>query len=334
MSTAEAGPSKPRSKPLPVPVEPFLNPADDEERTVHSVYEAIAPHFSQTRHKPWPLIATFLHSLPPNAIGLDSGAGNGKYLPVSRDAGLEMIALDRSSGLLEIARKENGGECVRGDLGFDGWRRGVFDFAISVAAIHHLSTPQRRRHSVQVLLRPLKLSPTAPYSRFLIYVWAYEQGEASKRKMGTAAKVVGEDGDVVAVEESVDGKVQDVLVPWVLSKKKLPAAKSGNNIKSTSSTIPSVEDTKPTTNESDSPTPPTTTDAEPTPPPPQVFHRYYHLFVEGELRELVESAGKEEGFVIVQEGEELPTQGKWLRVRGVGWEADNWWLEGEVGGES
>jgi len=120
-----------------------------------------------------------------------------------------MIALDRSRGLLDIARgqvwqgtsgdksekvggdvKGGGAECIRGDLGARCWRNGVFvsqscqfhpsgyrclrrrrfpvgcgfqhgfdrqvsladtqDFVISVAAIHHLSTPLRRRQAVQV----------------------------------------------------------------------------------------------------------------------------------------------------------------------------------------
>jgi hypothetical protein len=39
-----------------------------------------------------------------------------------------MLALDRSSGLLEIAQKQGSGdqECLRGDLCFQGWREGVF----------------------------------------------------------------------------------------------------------------------------------------------------------------------------------------------------------------
>lgn len=80
--------------------------------------------------KPWPIIARFLSHIPPNSIGLDSGAGNGKYLPVLRSAseGSWMIALDRSEGLLSVARKEQGTleECVRGDLCFDGFRRNLF----------------------------------------------------------------------------------------------------------------------------------------------------------------------------------------------------------------
>lgn len=91
-----------------------------------------------------------------------------------------MIALDRSSGLLSHARKMGFGglnanrqeddreetgdgnqvaECVRGDMGIDAWRAGVFDFVISIAALHHLSTPERRQHAVQVSLPVLPLQP-------------------------------------------------------------------------------------------------------------------------------------------------------------------------------
>jgi hypothetical protein len=38
-------------KPVPTPIQAFENPAEGEEETVHGVYESIAPHFSQTRHK-------------------------------------------------------------------------------------------------------------------------------------------------------------------------------------------------------------------------------------------------------------------------------------------
>jgi hypothetical protein len=38
-------------KPVPTPIQAFEDPAEGEEETVHGVYESIAPHFSQTRHK-------------------------------------------------------------------------------------------------------------------------------------------------------------------------------------------------------------------------------------------------------------------------------------------
>ena len=36
-----------------------------------------------------------------------------------------MIALDRSDGLLRLAQA-HGGDVLRADLGYTGWRRGVF----------------------------------------------------------------------------------------------------------------------------------------------------------------------------------------------------------------
>ena len=41
----------PKPKPEPIPYRPTSNPGEDEQTAVHEVYEAIAPHFSQTRHK-------------------------------------------------------------------------------------------------------------------------------------------------------------------------------------------------------------------------------------------------------------------------------------------
>ncbi|KAJ3225386.1 tRNA methyltransferase, has a role in tRNA modification [Chytriomyces hyalinus] len=54
------------------------------ERThVQSVYQAIAPHFSATRYKPWPVVEDFLGAIPAGSIGADVGCGNGKYLGVN-----------------------------------------------------------------------------------------------------------------------------------------------------------------------------------------------------------------------------------------------------------
>ncbi|KAK3387674.1 hypothetical protein B0H63DRAFT_521706 [Podospora didyma] len=73
-----------------------------EKTHVHGVYEAIAPHFSATRYKPWPAVADFLHAQPPGAIGLDVGCGNGKYLGVNPN--VFMLGSDRSSALVGLAK--------------------------------------------------------------------------------------------------------------------------------------------------------------------------------------------------------------------------------------
>lgn len=43
------------------------------------VYEQIASHFSDTRHKPWPNVEKFVQNIPPGGILIDVGCGNGKY---------------------------------------------------------------------------------------------------------------------------------------------------------------------------------------------------------------------------------------------------------------
>ncbi|KAI0797936.1 S-adenosyl-L-methionine-dependent methyltransferase [Abortiporus biennis] len=180
------------------------DPQTYEDQHVHSVYDQIAPHFSSTRYKPWPIIAQFLSSIPTGWIGLDSGTGNGKYLPLplDRPGSIWTIGLDRSRNLLSIAQNAGGvaREVIWGDVLDNPWRHGVFDYAISIATIHHLATPVRRKAAVKSLLKSIDPS----HGRALIYVWAIEQDTLSKRAVPT-----GED------DNGTDG--QDVFVPWVLA---------------------------------------------------------------------------------------------------------------------
>lgn len=364
-----------------VPVVPYdgatvigdLVAADREERDVHGVYEAIAPHFSSTRYKvscrmlvwsfriwltnklsyhpkPWPLIASYLSRVPPNSLGLDSGAGNGKYLPVlqSSSEGSFLMALDRSSGLLEIAQKQGAGdqECLRGDLCFRGWRDGVFvsisllkqtihgtdlgggvlqDFIISIAAIHHLSTHSRRVQSIRAILKPLAYSSQAPFATFIVYVWAFEQSESSKRKMGSAAVAGTDDGMTPE---------QDVLVPWVLQQPAAPKEPQERQRRGWKGKERSRETEETEREDSTTGLPKEVQSAAAQTAQPQVYHRYYHLFKEGELRQLVLEAAREEG-LDVRGADDKASSGsagsRWLRIVGEGYERDNWWLEGEVG---
>ncbi|KAI1397800.1 S-adenosyl-L-methionine-dependent methyltransferase [Hypoxylon fuscum] len=231
-----------------------------EQQHVHSVYESIASHFSATRYKPWPVVASFLESLPPGSVGLDVGCGNGKYLDVNRD--IVILGSDRSANLVRLARdlkvvgsaaesrgKSSAGAEVVGvadglELPFGGSRR--VDFAICIAVLHHLSTRERRIEGVKALLDCVV--PGA--GKVLVYVWALEQGSSRR----------GWD------EGTAD---QDQLVPWVLrqNKKKLKkeASREEDNGRS-----PDDKDTGDTT-----------------------YQRYYHLYRKGELEEDAVAAGGE-----------------------------------------
>jgi len=70
-------------------------------------------------------------------------------------------------------------------------RPSTFDFAISIAVVHHLSTRQRRVEAIEEVLNTL-----LPNGKLLIFVWALEQ-KSSRRGWG-------------------EGDEQDVMVPWIM----------------------------------------------------------------------------------------------------------------------
>lgn len=177
-----------------------------EEDHVHHVYEQIASHFSSTRYKPWPIVEDFLKGLPDGSMGLDVGCGNGKYLTVNPK--IFIIASDRSAKLAKIAGQYYPHTSIVADNLSLPHPSASFDFAISIAVIHHLSTRERRIQGVAAIfdtLRPSSaegMGSTGNHNgkgRALIYVWALEQKHSRR----------GWD----------KGDDQDVLVPWVMRQK-------------------------------------------------------------------------------------------------------------------
>ncbi|KAH9951220.1 S-adenosyl-L-methionine-dependent methyltransferase [Amylocystis lapponica] len=270
-----------------------------EDEHVHAVYDEIAPHFSSTRYKPWPIIADFLGALPSGWVGLDSGTGNGKYLPLplERPGSVWTVGLDRSRNLLDIARRGGGvlREVVWGDVLDRPWRDGAFDYAISIATIHHLSTHVRRKVAVQRLLQ--SVSPA--HGRILIYVWAIEQDEQSKRKIPTQLE-----------SEETQSQGQDVFVPWVFSS----PAKPTRRPESFTEVDASPEDS---------------TTTHPRKPSPKIFNRYYHMFGRGELAGLVREAAVELGLHMgappTMIGENAVRRG--IEIVQDGWERSNYYVE-------
>ncbi|KAF5112069.1 hypothetical protein DV454_004422 [Geotrichum candidum] len=241
-----------------------------EEEYVHQVYEEIASHFSLTRYKPWPVVEKFLLEQKPGSIGLDIGCGNGKYMSVNKD--VYIIGSDHSSQLTQIAfnnhaqdpethaNNRHADALVADGLNLP-FLPNYFDFAISIAVIHHFSTPERRIESVRRILNTIR-----PGGRALIYVWALEQ-ENSRR----------------GYHEGMD---QDVLVPWVLQnkqkkKKKQPPVRRKKN-------DPKGENEEPLPEASQDPE---NKEQEEEKKEEVVKQRYYHLYKKGELEADVEVAG-------------------------------------------
>ncbi|WCJ44563.1 tRNA (carboxymethyluridine(34)-5-O)-methyltransferase [Euphorbia peplus] len=142
-----------------------------ERKYVHSVYDAIAPHFSSTRFAKWPKVATFLNSLHKGSLILDAGCGNGKYLGLNPDC--FFIGCDISEPLINICA-DRGNEVLVGDAVHLPYRTGFGDAAISIAVLHHLSTENRRKKAIEELVRVVKKG-----GMVLITVWAAEQEDLS-----------------------------------------------------------------------------------------------------------------------------------------------------------
>nr|CAD7425400.1 unnamed protein product [Timema monikensis] len=77
--------------------------AELEAHHVLQVYEEIADHFSDTRHKPWPNVLSFVQSLPPGALLVDVGCGNGKYF--GHNSAIYEVGCDSSFGLAQVCRE-------------------------------------------------------------------------------------------------------------------------------------------------------------------------------------------------------------------------------------
>lgn len=161
-----------------------------------------------------------------------------------------------------------------------------FDFAISIAVVHHLSTPARRVEAVKCILdilRPPQKDISRSGGKALIYVWALEQ-KSSRR---------GWD----------EGGEQDVMVPWVMTakKEKAPNKKKQQPRRKGDDTAPAVAEVVGEPEEKEG----KAEIQEAKPEGDKTFLRYYHLYRKGELEGDIEQAG---GSVVES-----------------GYEKDNWW---------
>ena len=213
---------------------------DMEKQHVYEVYDKIAPHFSNTRYKPWPQIAAHLNSLPDGAIVADVGCGNGKYLGVNPN--LHMIGTDRSFNLVSCAReRDQKFQTFVADSLQLPLRSESFDAVISIAVVHHFSSTSLRVQALSEMHRILRVGGS-----MLVYVWAYEQ---EHRKFAA----------------------QDVFVPWHLhdtyeEEKKQDERKEAHPEDSNFIETAIQDKEKKAT----------------------VYHRYYHVFVENELEQLIQ----------------------------------------------
>lgn len=179
-----------------------------EKRHVHAVYDAIATQWHHTRGKRgvlWPMATQFLRTLPKGSIVADIGCGDGKYFPAIWDSGSYVLGLDISLPLLQAARRSAVSRLERVDVdqnlecprepkqelnGLSSYPPVIVadcihipikdhsvDAAMCIAVMHHLSTVERRIRCLQELSRIVKVG-----GLINVQAWAKEQEETSRRK--------------------------------------------------------------------------------------------------------------------------------------------------------
>jgi tRNA (uracil-5-)-methyltransferase TRM9 len=174
----------------------------------------------------------------------------------------------RSTNLVKIAKQhEPHGVVVADNLALPH-PKGCFDFAISIAVVHHLSTPVRRVEAVRCILELLRPGEVGGQGKgqALIYVWALEQKNSRR----------GWD----------EGHEQDVMVPWVMTAKKEKVPKKQRKKGDEPATETEAEPEKKT--------------EENKPEGDKTYLRYYHLYRKGELEQDIAEAGG----VVVESGYE------------------------------
>lgn len=159
-----------------------------EIEKVHNVYDIISKHFSTTRKIIWPKVEDFINTFTTNSLVLDIGCGNGKNMGSRKDC--IYIGLDTCENLMKQAKSYQNCSYIVGNCINLPFEADSFNYAMSIAVIHHLSTIERRLQAIQEINRILKIGGEA-----LIYVWAYEQPRFENEKS------------------------QDVNVKWMLQKK-------------------------------------------------------------------------------------------------------------------
>jgi tRNA (uracil-5-)-methyltransferase TRM9 len=134
----------------------------------------------------------------------------------------------------------------------------------------------------------------------LIYVWAIEQDELSKRSIPTS-ETDGSDPHPTTGE--------DVFVPWVMSHQQTAKEKCKGDA---TSSAPSKQHTSVI---------PTLVAETP------IYNRYYHMFANGELKELTVQAAEELGLVVGPRETASEEGCRGIEIVQEGWERSNYYVE-------
>jgi len=131
-------------------------------------YNLIAEDFSRTRERIWPEMRfLFDDYLFPGDKILDIGCGNGRFLELFKEKGVNYFGIDSSEKLIEIARKldPKANFQVADALNLP-FPNNFFDKVYSIAVLHHIPSEEFRLQFLKEARRVLKQE-----GLFILTVW-------------------------------------------------------------------------------------------------------------------------------------------------------------------
>jgi ubiquinone/menaquinone biosynthesis C-methylase UbiE len=194
---------------------------DDLKKQIMQTYDEIAEDFDPTRPHPWPETIEFVKSLVKGHRVIDLGCGTGRNSVYLAGQDLQVVGIDFSSSMLNIAYKKgramNTGSSptfIQADIMELPFRVSTFDAAIFIAALHHIPNEMYRLAALGELYRCLK-----PRAKVLVSVWAFDQPrfrEVMEEQIEIGDKKFVPRKRAEKEPRSVpDGNPGDVYVPWI-----------------------------------------------------------------------------------------------------------------------
>jgi len=125
--------------------------------------------------KIWPEVIDFVDYISGRI--LDLGCGNGNLTAYIKNKGLNVIGVDVSQELLNIAKKKCKAEFIKADMTKLPFNNDYFDNILVIASFHHLEDNESRIKALNEIKRVLK-----PSGHVLMSVWDKHAGQGDKVK--------------------------------------------------------------------------------------------------------------------------------------------------------
>jgi len=147
-------------------------------------YGEIAEHYNETRKKHfsslWDELKKICDSVEDWQSVLDVGCGNGRLLELFKDRKVNYLGIDSSKELIGFAKKRFPGyKFIEGNILDLGEAKEInFDYAFSIAVLHHLPGEELRVQALRQLKNKVKKD-----GRIVITVWAMWSQEKYRKKI-------------------------------------------------------------------------------------------------------------------------------------------------------